>query len=154
MPRSPDKPIDPSASADAADYARIEAAIAFLCERRDVQPTLNELALHIGLSASRIQRLFSRWAGISPKRFVQFLTVEHVKRRMAETTDLLSLALDAGLSGAGRLHDLFVNLEAMSPGEYRRAAAGLTIRFGIDQVLEVYEEPQGADTVRSGEPGR
>ncbi|MCB1801357.1 MAG: methylated-DNA--[protein]-cysteine S-methyltransferase [Gammaproteobacteria bacterium] len=113
------------------DYARIASAIAFLAQHRRRQPELQAVADHLGLSASRTQRLFSRWAGVSPKRFMQLLTVEHAKQRMAETGDLLSLSLDAGLSGPGRLHDLFVNLEAMSPGEYRRAADGITIRYGV-----------------------
>lgn len=106
-------------------------AIAYLREHRGAQPALGDLARRVGLSESHTQRLFSRWAGISPKRFVQFLTVEHAKRCMQETADLLELSLDAGLSGPGRLHDLFVNMEAMSPGEFRRAAAGIEIRYGI-----------------------
>ena len=111
-------------------YARIERAIAFLRARHREQPTLDDLAAHVGLSAFHTQRLFSRWAGISPKRFVQFLSVEYAKQQMVQTPGLMSLSLDAGLSGPGRLHDLFVNLEAMSPGEFKRAAAGLTIRCG------------------------
>lgn len=114
-----------------ADYARIERAIAFLRERRQAQPDLDQLARHLGLSPAHTQRLFSRWAGVSPKRFLQFLTVEAAKRRMRETADLLGLALDTGLSGPGRLHDLFVTLEALSPGEFRRAAAGMTLSWGL-----------------------
>lgn len=119
--------------ADAAtrDYRRVEAAIAYLRDHRSRQPNLAELADFLGLGESRLQRLFSRWAGVSPKRFLQYLTVEHVKRRMDETADLFGLSLQAGLSGPGRLHDLFVTMEAMSPGEFRRAAAGVEIRFGI-----------------------
>ena len=124
-----------SAKASAAEenYTRIEQAITFLRAHRAEQPELRDLAAHIQLSESHAQRLFTRWAGISPKRFLQFLTVEHAKRRMAQTADLLGLSLDAGLSGPGRLHDLFVNMEAMSPGEFRRAAAGMVIRFGVGQ---------------------
>lgn len=113
-----------------SDYDRIARAIAYLREHRSAQPALAGLAGYLGLSESATQRLFRRWAGISPKRFVQVLTVEHAKRCMARTGDLLSVSLDAGLSGPSRLHDLFVTLEALSPGEYRRAAAGLTIRYG------------------------
>ena len=112
------------------NYVRIERAINYLREHQAGQPELRDLAEHINLSESQTQRLFSRWAGISPKRFVQYLTVEYVKRQMGQTGDLLGLALDAGLSGPGRLHDLFVNMEAMSPGEFRQAAAGLEIRYG------------------------
>jgi len=111
-------------------YVRIEQAIAYLRAAQPRQPELPEIAQHIGLSASHTQRLFSRWAGISPKRFAQFLTVERAKRCMDETADLLGLALAAGLSGPGRLHDLFVTMEAMSPGEFRQAAAGMTIHYG------------------------
>lgn len=112
-------------------YRRIERAITYLRTHHITQPSLTDLAAHIGLSASQTQRLFGRWAGISPKRFLQFLTVEHAKMRMRETADLLSLSLDSGLSGPGRLHDLFVNMEAMSPGEFKQAAAGAEICFGF-----------------------
>ncbi|MGB5254126.1 MAG: AraC family transcriptional regulator, partial [Sedimenticolaceae bacterium] len=112
-----------------ADYMRIERAIAYLREHRLDRPQLRDLAQHIGLSESHTQRLFSRWAGISPKRFQQFLTVQEAKRRMRHTGDLLGLALDTGLSGPGRLHDVFVSMEAMTPGEFRHAAAGVVIRY-------------------------
>lgn len=125
--------IEPTATTTAAhvDYRRIAEAIRFLRRERLRQPALHDLAAHLGLSAAHTQCLFSRWAGISPKRFVQYLTVQAIKRRMRETGDLLGLLLDAGLSGAGRLHDLFVTMEALSPGEYRQAAVGLTIHHGI-----------------------
>ena len=127
-------PVDSPAAAPAgapATYALIERAIAYLRAQRAEQPELEALAAHIGLSASRTQRLFSRWAGVSPKRFLQFLTVQYAKRQMIHTGDLLQLSLATGLSGPGRLHDLFVNMEAMSPGEFRRAAAGLVILYGL-----------------------
>jgi len=109
------------------DYLLIADTIAYLRKHYRQQPTLAEVARHAGLSEAHFQRLFSRWAGISPKRFVQFLTVEYAKQRIAAAENLFSLSLDAGLSGAGRLHDLFVNMEAMSPGEYRRQAAGIRL---------------------------
>ncbi len=115
----------------AGTYRRIERAIAYLRDNRHAQPALSALAAYLGLSVSQTQRLFSRWAGISPKRFLQFLTVEYAKSRMRETGDLLGLALDSGLSGPGRLHDLFVSMEAMSPGEFKQAAAGADIRYGF-----------------------
>jgi AraC family transcriptional regulator of adaptative response/methylated-DNA-[protein]-cysteine methyltransferase len=121
-------PADPY---DSQTYHRIAAAIGFLRAQRGQQPRLAELAAHLGLSESHTQRLFTRWAGVSPKRFMQFLTVEHIKRQMAQTGGVLETSLAAGLSGPGRLHDLFVNMEAMSPGEYRRAAAGIEIRHGF-----------------------
>lgn len=119
------------ADIDAQSYAQIARAISYLRARHVAQPELADLARHLGLSTSHTQRLFSRWAGISPKRFVQFLTVEHAKHCMSDTGDLMRLSLDSGLSGPGRLHDLFVGFEAMSPGEFRCAAAGLSIVYGI-----------------------
>ena len=113
------------------DYARIARAIAFLRAHADAQPDLAEVARHVGLGASRFQRLFTRWAGVSPKRFLQFLTVEDAKRRLADTRNMLDLSAAVGLSGGGRLHDLFVTLEAMSPGEARGGGAGLDIRYGL-----------------------
>lgn len=114
-----------------ADYSRVAEAIRFLQAQRMQQPGLEDLAAHLDLSVAHVQKLFSRWAGLSPKRFLQFLNVEYAKRCMQESGDLLSVAHDAGLSGSGRLHDLFVNMEAMSPGEFKCAAAGITIRYGI-----------------------
>jgi len=113
------------------DYQRIAEAIAFLRAHYREQPSLSGLASRFGLSEAYFQRLFSRWAGISPKRFVQFLTVEYAKQRMLQSHALLDLSLQAGLSGPGRLHDLFVVMEAMSPGEYKRRAAQLSIRYGL-----------------------
>jgi len=115
------------------DYERVAEAIAYLRAHQTQQPDLAALAAHLELSEFHVQKLFSRWAGISPKRFLQFLTVEYAKRRMAETGDLLTLSHEAGLSGPGRLHDLFVTMEAMSPGEFKRAAAGMTIRYGVHE---------------------
>jgi len=89
------------------------------------------VARHVHLSEHHFQRLFTRWAGVSPKRFLQYLTVEHAKSRLAESQNVLDLAGTVGLSGPGRLHDLFVTLEAMSPGEYKARGAGLEIRYGI-----------------------
>lgn len=109
------------------DYQRIAEAIAWLRTHSREQPSLAQAAARCGLSEGHFQRLFSRWAGISPKRYLQFLTVEYAKRRIHQQPDLFSLSLDAGLSGPGRLHDLFVNLEALSPGEFKRGAEGLTL---------------------------
>ncbi len=115
------------------DYARIADAIGFLRRARQRQPSLGELSAHLGLSPSHVQRLFTRWAGISPKRFLQYLTVEDAKQRIAQTADLMSLSLDTGLSGPGRLHDLFVSMEALSPGEYRQSAVGVTVHYGVGE---------------------
>src|SRR5213082_2958182 len=113
------------------DYRRVERAIAFLDARWQEQPPLAEVAAHVGLSAFHFQRLFHRWAGVSPKRFVQWMTLEHAKRRLRESATVLETTLDAGLSGSSRLHDLFVRLEAVTPGEYRAAGRGLEVRFGM-----------------------
>lgn len=115
----------------ALDYARIARAIAWLQAHAAAQPDLASAARHVGLSEFHFQRLFTRWAGVSPKRFLQFLTIEDAKRRLASTRSTLDLAADVGLSGSGRLHDLFVTLEAMSPGEALLGGAGLDIRHGV-----------------------
>jgi AraC family transcriptional regulator, regulatory protein of adaptative response / methylated-DNA-[protein]-cysteine methyltransferase len=115
----------------ASDYARVEQALAFLHENYHRQPTLEEIAASISLSEYHFQRLFTRWVGISPKRFLQFLTKEHAKELLARSNDLLSVAYEAGLSGPGRLHDLFVNCEAVTPGEYKAQGAGLQIAYGF-----------------------
>lgn len=113
------------------DYRRIADAIGFLREHAARQPGLAEAAARAGLSEFHFQRLFTRWAGVSPKRFLQWLTVEDARRRLAGTRNTLDLADAVGLSGGGRLHDLFVTLEAMSPGEARAGGAGLDIAWGI-----------------------
>jgi AraC family transcriptional regulator of adaptative response/methylated-DNA-[protein]-cysteine methyltransferase len=112
------------------DYARIAEAIAWLRAHRREQPGLGALARHLELSEAHLQRLFTRWAGISPKRFLQSLTLADARARLTATCDVLSLSLDSGLSGPGRLHDLFVTLDAVSPGEAKSGGRGLTIRHG------------------------
>ncbi len=116
---------------DSEDYNRIALAIVFMRQHHLSQPDLATVAEHIGLSEYHFQRLFTQWAGISPKRFLQYLTIEYAKSKINHTKSLLNLTLDVGLSSPGRLHDLFVNLEAMSPGEYKAGGAGLQIRYGI-----------------------
>ena len=115
------------------DYYRIEAAIRYLARHRKTQPELAELAAHIGLSQSHLHRLFSRWAGVTPKRFLEFLTVKHAKKLLDNSEPVLAAAHASGLSGPGRLHDHFVTVEAVTPGEYRSRGAGLTIRFGTGE---------------------
>lgn len=116
-----------------ADYARVAKAIAFLRAHRRRQPDLAALSAYLQLSEFHVQRLFSRWAGVSPKRFLQFLTVEYAKCQMVDGANVLDVSFDAGLSGPGRLHDLFVNMEAMSPGEYKQAAAGVSVHYGVGE---------------------
>jgi AraC family transcriptional regulator of adaptative response/methylated-DNA-[protein]-cysteine methyltransferase len=112
------------------DYDRIERAITFLDEHAREQPSLGRVAIEVGLSESHLQRLFTRWAGISPKRFLQFQTVAHARALLTESRSLLDATYEAGLSSAGRLHDLFVTIDAVTPGEYKRAGDGLTIEWG------------------------
>ncbi len=112
------------------DYQRIEQAIRFIEANARAQPTLEEIAAHLHLSEYHFQRLFTRWAGISPKRFLQFLTREHAKR-LLDHASVLDAALEAGLSGPGRLHDLFIHTEAITPGEYKTHGAGLSIHYGF-----------------------
>ena len=113
------------------NYDRIARAIAFMRQHHLSQPDLAEIAQHMALSEHYFQRLFTEWAGISPKRFLQYLTVEYAKSKIVQTKNLLDLTSDIGLSSPGRLHDLFVNLEAMSPGEFKAGGSGLEIRYGI-----------------------
>jgi AraC family transcriptional regulator of adaptative response/methylated-DNA-[protein]-cysteine methyltransferase len=113
------------------DFDRIATAIGYIRENRLEQPTLQDVATHVGLSADHLQRVFQRWAGISPKRFLQFLTVEHAKRLLDNSTPVLEAAIEAGLSGPGRLHDQFVSLDAVTPGEYKSGGEGKTIKTGF-----------------------
>lgn len=113
------------------DYQRIEAAIRFLQTHAREQPDLARLAAGVSLSPHHLQRLFRRWAGISPKRFLQLLTVEHAKSLLADSATVLDTALGVGLSGPSRLHDHFVSLEAVTPGQYRSRGRGLVLRYGL-----------------------
>ena len=115
------------------DYQRIAAAINFIAENRLEQPELATVAAAVGLSKYHFQRLFVRWAGISPKQFLAHLTVGHAKELLRQGESVLHASLDTGLSGPGRLHDLFVGVEAMTPGDYKRFGADLMIRYGLQQ---------------------
>ncbi len=112
------------------DYQRVEKALEFLEDRFQEQPTLDEVARAVHVSPYHFQRLFKRWAGVSPKRFLQFLTLEHAKRMLEESASVLETSLESGLSGPGRLHDLFVSVDAVTPGEYKSGGAGLEIDYG------------------------
>ena len=112
-------------------YQLVERAIQYIEVNVHRHPELDEIASAIGLSEYHFQRLFTRWAGISPKRFMQFLTKEHAKELLAHSENLLDTTHQVGLSSLGRLHDLFVNTEAVTPGEYKSHGAGLTIHYGL-----------------------
>jgi AraC family transcriptional regulator of adaptative response/methylated-DNA-[protein]-cysteine methyltransferase len=114
-----------------SDAERVAQAIRYLDEHYREQPALDAVASTVGLSPYHFQRLFKRWAGVTPKRFVQFLTIEHAKAALSEGQSTLEASWDAGLSGSGRLHDLFVSVEAVTPGEFKTSGSGLTIRYGL-----------------------
>ena len=120
-----------SLSQSAQDYALVAQAIRYIESNRREQPELAAIAGHVGLSEFHFQRLFSRWAGVSPKRFLQALTVEEARRSLTRSGSVLDAAYDSGLSGPGRLHDLFVQCQAATPGEVKSGGAGLTIRYAI-----------------------
>lgn len=117
--------------AQSLDYQRIAAAIAYVMDRREEQPSLDDIAAHVGLSPYHFQRLFHRWAGVSPKKFLSYVTVEHAKARLEESASVLDAALTSGLSGSSRLHDLMIAVEAMTPGEYKQQGQDLNIRHGV-----------------------
>jgi len=119
----------PNFSSLSNDYTRIEEAIRYLEDNSDRQPGLQEIATHIGLSEYHFQRLFTRWAGISPKRFLQYLTKEKVCQLLPRTS-LLDATYKSGLSSPGRLHDLIVKCEAVTPGEYKTKGSGIKITYG------------------------
>jgi AraC family transcriptional regulator of adaptative response/methylated-DNA-[protein]-cysteine methyltransferase len=113
------------------DYALIRRAITFLAEHWTAHPSLDELARHIGLSTAHCQKLFKRWCGLSPKEFVQAITVDRARELLEGAASVLDAAHEVGLSGGGRLHDLFVTHEAMTPGDYKRRGEGLDIAYGF-----------------------
>ena len=114
-----------------SDYRVIARALKFLDENHHRQPTLEQVAQSVGYSQFHFQKLFTRWVGISPKRFTQYLTKEHAKYLLGKSQRLLDVAYNAGLSGPGRLHDLFVSCEAVTPGEFKSKGFGLTIEYGF-----------------------
>lgn len=114
-----------------SDYQRIADVIRYLDENHTKQPDLESLAAHVGLSPHHFHRLFSRWAGVTPKDFLQCLTLTHAKSSLRNGTSVLDTSLDVGLSGPGRLHDLCVSLEAASPGEVKSRGTGWKITAGF-----------------------
>ena len=115
----------------AGDYAVVRRAIAFVCERWRAQPEIDAIAAAAGVSASELHHLFRRWAAITPKAFLQALTLEHARRLLRDSASVLDVSFEVGLSGPGRLHDLFVTHEAMSPGEWKSGGDGLTMSYGF-----------------------
>lgn len=114
-----------------SDYHRVSEAIRFIDAHVEDQPNLAEVAGHLGLSPFHFQRLFRRWAGITPKDFLQFLTLVRARRHLTASASVLETSFQVGLSGPGRLHDLFLSVEAMTPGEFKRGAEGLEIAWAV-----------------------
>jgi AraC family transcriptional regulator of adaptative response/methylated-DNA-[protein]-cysteine methyltransferase len=110
-------------------YEKIAAAIAYIHANHTEQPSLDEIAAAVHLSPYHFQRLFTEWAGVSPKKFLQYISLQHAKGLLAKDYTVEQATFETGLSGTSRLHDMFVNLEAMTPGEYRNGGEALTIRY-------------------------
>jgi AraC family transcriptional regulator of adaptative response/methylated-DNA-[protein]-cysteine methyltransferase len=121
----------PGVPSQCRDYQRMADTLAWISAHFEEQPTLADIASHAGASPYHFQRLFSRWVGLSPKKYVQYLTLERAKASLDDSQSVLAAAFAAGLSSPGRLHDLFVNVEAVTPGEYKQGGAGLIIRHGV-----------------------
>ncbi|WP_022667482.1 bifunctional helix-turn-helix domain-containing protein/methylated-DNA--[protein]-cysteine S-methyltransferase [Desulfospira joergensenii] len=118
-------------SRQAEDYERIEKAIQFIEANFRSQPGLEEIAASVYMSKYHFERIFKKWAGISPIQFKQFLTLDYTKQKLSESRSLLETSLEAGLSGPARLHDLFVTFEAFTPGEFKRQGRGIKIDYGF-----------------------
>jgi AraC family transcriptional regulator, regulatory protein of adaptative response / methylated-DNA-[protein]-cysteine methyltransferase len=120
-----------SQNAALRDYDSVRRAIAFISEHWRAQPTIEAIADASGATPDELHHLFRRWAGLTPKAFMQALTLDHAKSLLRDSASVLDAALDSGLSGPGRLHDLFVTHESMSPGEWKGGGAGMTLRYGF-----------------------
>ncbi|WP_050404325.1 MULTISPECIES: methylated-DNA--[protein]-cysteine S-methyltransferase [Bradyrhizobium] len=118
-------------SAALRDYDSVRRAIAFISEHWRAQPTIEAMADAAAVTPDELHHLFRRWAGLTPKAFMQALTLDHAKSLLRDSASVLDAALDSGLSGPGRLHDLFVTHEAMSPGEWKTGGGGMTLRYGF-----------------------
>jgi AraC family transcriptional regulator, regulatory protein of adaptative response / methylated-DNA-[protein]-cysteine methyltransferase len=113
------------------DYERIEKAIVYLKENFKDQPDLDEVAKQVHLSPFHFQRLFKEWAGVSPKKFLQFISVEYAKNLLKQNLSLFDVSFETGLSGTGRLHDLFIGIEGMTPGEFKNGGEALQIQYSF-----------------------
>ncbi|MBI4273535.1 MAG: bifunctional helix-turn-helix domain-containing protein/methylated-DNA--[protein]-cysteine S-methyltransferase [Rhizobiales bacterium] len=122
--------ITPLAAA-AIDYDIVRRAIAYISEHWRTQPEIDAIAEAAGVSATDLYHLFRRWAGLTPKAFLQAITLDHARRILRDSASVLDAAYEVGLSGPGRLHDLFVTHEAMSPGEWKSGGKGMTIKYGF-----------------------
>src|SRR5215472_9667543 len=145
---SPDRLADLTPLADAAaDYDVVRRAIGHILGHWREQPEIEAIAESAGVTPTELHHLFRRWAGITPKAFLQALTLDHARRLLRDSASVLDATFEVGLSGPGRLHDLFVTHEAMSPGEWKSGGAGLTIRYGF------HPSPFGSALVMATERG-
>lgn len=117
------------------DYKLVERAIKYIEMNYKAQPSLEEIAENVNLSKYHFQRIFTKWAGISPTKFLQFITIHHAKKLLYESKTTLDVANAIGLSSTSRLYDLFVNFEAITPGEYKRNGKGLDITYGFHYTI-------------------
>ena len=136
---------------DLADYCRVRAAIEFLTDHWKEHPDLDQLAANLGMSPGHCQKFFKAWCGLSPKEFGQAIAIEHARALLEDSASVLDTAFEVGLSGPGRLHDLFVTHEAMTPGDYKRKGEGLDhlVRFPSVPVRSRHRNGDGAGPVRS-----
>jgi AraC family transcriptional regulator, regulatory protein of adaptative response / methylated-DNA-[protein]-cysteine methyltransferase len=130
-----------------SDYQIVEQAIKYLETNFREQPELSDVARHVGLSEAHFQRLFRRWAGISPKRFLQYLTAQHARELLTDSRSVLDVSYAVGLSGGGRLHDLMLNVVAATPGEVKSGGAGMDIKYGF------HESPFGEAMIATTDRG-
>ncbi|MFL4979060.1 MAG: methylated-DNA--[protein]-cysteine S-methyltransferase [Xanthobacteraceae bacterium] len=145
---SPDRAVDLSALSTAAtDYDIVRRAIAHIRGHWRAQPEVEEVAEAAGVTVTELHHLFRRWAGLTPKAFLQALTLDHARRLLRDSASVLDASYEVGLSGPGRLHDLFVTHEAMSPGEWKSGGEGLTLHYGF------HPSPFGTALVMATERG-
>jgi AraC family transcriptional regulator of adaptative response/methylated-DNA-[protein]-cysteine methyltransferase len=130
MPSTPSATLEKDITPEGGDYEIVRRAIEKISLDYREQPSLETLAEAVGETPTGLQKLFTRWAGLSPKAFLQAVTLDHARRLLDGGMPLLETSFELGMSGPGRLHDLFVTHEAMSPGDYKTRGAGLTIRYG------------------------
>ncbi len=142
-----DRPLPVGLERNGDDYDIVRAAIAYLTENWRDQPSLESIAKHTGTSPTRLHKTFRRWAGLTPKAFLQAITIDHARNLLAQSATVLDTTYEVGLSGPGRLHDLFVTHDAVTPGDIRTRGAGLRISYGF------HDSPFGKALVMATERG-
>jgi AraC family transcriptional regulator of adaptative response/methylated-DNA-[protein]-cysteine methyltransferase len=147
----------PPFTADAGDYDIVRRGIAYISEHWRDQPAIDAMAEAAGVSVTELHHLFRRWAGLTPKAFLQAITLDHARRLLRDSASVLDASLEVGLSGPGRLHDLFVTHEAMSPGEWKSGGEGLTLTYGFHPcpfgTALVMATPRGLAGLAFADPG-